>query len=251
MRYLLLIVACFALTCFSCGEAAGNDDNAVQPVKPGSPGEISADVTDTARSLIEVQMESIGLVDVASVDSTLLVDLRYSTTNNFTGRDLYGDLNRCYLQKDVAEKLAKAQAELRRRFPYYGLLVFDGARPVSIQRYMWDSISFLPGERQKYLSNPENRSLHNYGAAVDLTIIDAQGRELDMGTPYDFFGEMAHPREEEHFFESGQLTESQVANRMLLREVMRAAGFTGIETEWWHFNSTSRANAAVTYPLVE
>jgi D-alanyl-D-alanine dipeptidase len=163
---------------------------------------------------------------------------------------MYGDLNRCYLQKDVAAKLVVAERELQKEYPYYTLLVFDGARPVSIQQYMWDSVALPPGDRQKYLSNPDNRSLHNYGAAVDLTIVDNKGRELDMGTPYDFFGEMAHPRMEAAYFESGVLSEVQLSNRELLRSVMRAAGFTPIETEWWHFNSTSREHASEIYPVI-
>lgn len=209
------------------------------------------EIAEKRKSLIELEMEKLGLVDILSLDSTIKVDLRYSSANNFTGKDMYGDLNRCYLQKDVADKLVKAQAELKRQYPYYNLLVFDGARPVSIQQFMWDSVNLSPADRQKYLSNPDNRSLHNYGAAVDVSIIDDKGRELDMGTPYDFFGEMAHPRRENEYFESGELTETQLANRELLRSVMQFAGFSRIETEWWHFNSTSRVRAAEMYPVIE
>lgn len=203
------------------------------------------------KSAIELEMEELGLVNIQSLDSTIKVDLRYSTENNFTGKDMYGDLNNCYLQKDVAEKLVKAQAALRSRYPYYSLLVFDGARPVSIQQLMWDSVDLSPMDRQKYLSNPANKSLHNYGAAVDVTIVDEAGNELDMGTPYDYFGELAHPRKEAYYFESGELTATQIANRELLREVMRTAGFSRIETEWWHFNSTSRVRASEIYPVIE
>lgn len=203
------------------------------------------------KSAIELAMEQLGLVDILSLDSTLKVDLRYSTSDNFTGKDMYGDLNRCYLQKDVAEKLVKAQLELKRQFPYYGLIIFDGARPVSIQQLMWDSVDLSPLDRQKYLSNPANRSLHNYGAAVDVSIVDERGAELDMGTPYDYFGELAHPRKETEYFGTGELTETQIANRELLRSVMRTAGFSRIETEWWHFNSTSRVRAAEIYPVIE
>jgi len=203
------------------------------------------------KSEIEMEMEMLGLVDVLSLDSTLKVDLRYSTLNNFTGKDMYGDLNRCYLQKDVADKLVTAQAELKKQYPYYSLIVFDGARPVSIQQLMWDSVNLSPLDRQKYLSNPANRSLHNYGAAVDVSIIDESGTELDMGTPYDYFGELAHPRKETEYFEAGELTQTQLSNRELLRTVMRAAGFSRIETEWWHFNSTSRVHAAEIYPVIE
>jgi D-alanyl-D-alanine dipeptidase len=116
---------------------------------------------------------------------------------------------------------------------------------------MWDSVDLSPSERQKYLSNPGNYSLHNFGAAVDLTIIDDHGRELDMGTPYDYFGTEAHPRSEQTLYSEGKLTASQIINREILRDVMRQAGFTGIETEWWHFNSCSRIRATEIYTLVK
>lgn len=206
---------------------------------------------EPVKSAIELEMENLGLVDVLSLDSSLHVDLRYSTPNNFTGKDMYGDLNRCYLQKDVADKLVKAQALLKEKYPEYSLLVLDGARPVSIQQYMWDSVDLSPLDRSKYLSNPANRSLHNFGAAVDVTIVDNSGIELDMGTPYDYFGELAHPRKEQEFLASGELSQVQLSNRELLRSVMRAAGFSRIETEWWHFNSTSRVHAAEIYPVIE
>lgn len=249
----------FSVFCFTIAVIAGcqpgadtssRRDTALTIVEPDTLTDTTAPAAP-AKSPIELELEALGLVDILSLDSTLIVDLRYSDVNNFTGKDMYGDLNRCYLQKDVAMKLVEAQKKLRAQYPYYSLLVFDGARPVSIQQFMWDSVSLPPGDRQKYLSNPANRSLHNYGAAVDLTIIDDKGRELDMGTPYDFFGELAHPRAEGEFFAAGQLTEMQMANRELLRSVMRAAGFSPIDTEWWHFNSTSRVKAAEMYPVIE
>lgn len=200
---------------------------------------------------MELYLDSLGLINVVSKDSSLRLDIRYSSVNNFVGKDLYGEFSSCYLQKDVAEKLVRAHSLLRSRFPYYRFLIFDGARPVSIQQLMWDSVALPPLERQKYLSNPGNFSLHNFGAAVDLTIVDEDGRELDMGTPYDYFGTEAHPRNEGRMYAEGKLSATQIMNRELLRSVMREAGFTGIETEWWHFNSCSRAKALEIYPLVK
>lgn len=204
-----------------------------------------------ALSRMDLYLDSLGLVNVLSLDSMLRLNIRYSSTANFTGKDLYGEYNSCYLQKDVAEKLIKAHAILRTNYPYYRFLIFDGARPVSVQQLMWDSVDLSPSERQKYLSNPGNYSLHNFGAAVDLTIIDDHGRELDMGTPYDYFGTEAHPRSEQTLYSEGKLTASQIINREILRDVMRQAGFTGIETEWWHFNSCSRIRATEIYTLVK
>ncbi|TND08044.1 MAG: D-alanyl-D-alanine dipeptidase [Bacteroidetes bacterium] len=208
---------------------------------------VSKDSLDT----LSLQLLKAGLVDVQSLDSGIRVDLRYSTTDNFLGIDVYGDFNRCFLQADVAEKLVHAQRILRKKYPYYNLVVYDAVRPLHIQRMMWDTLKLPPGEKQKYLSNPANGSLHNYGAAVDLSIINDSGFELDMGTPFDFFGEMAHPQRENALLEEGKLSRRQVANREILRGVMREAGFFNIQTEWWHFNSCRREEAKLKYALVE
>lgn len=202
-------------------------------------------------SELENKIAAYGLTDISKLDSTIVIELRYSTVNNFLGRDMYGDFDRCFLQPDVAAKLVIAQAELRKKYPYYSLIVYDAVRPLHIQRMMWDTLHLPPGEKQKYLSNPDNGSLHNYGAAVDVSIVDEKGIVLDMGTPYDFFGEKAHPVKEQFYLESGELTDRQIFNREILRGVMRKGGFFGIQTEWWHFNSCTRAVAAEKYVIVE
>ena len=116
---------------------------------------------------------------------------------------------------------------------------------------MWDTIAVPYSEKSKYVSNPKNGSLHNFGAAVDLSIVDQNGIELDMGTKYDYFGELAYPREEERMIKEGKLTHIQLLNRELLRTVMIAGGFFGITTEWWHFNSCKRNEAYSRYKIIE
>jgi len=101
------------------------------------------------------------------------------------------------------------------------------------------------------VANPKAGSIHNYGCAVDITISDMSGTRLDMGTPLDFFGELAQPRYEEKFLKEGKLTEEQVANRRLLRKVMYAAGFQGIKNEWWHFEAFDKKHIRKTYSIVE
>lgn len=192
-----------------------------------------------------------GLVNVQDVDSTIRVDLKYSTTDNFLGIDVYGDLENCYLQPDVAEKLALAQMFLKSKYPYYSIIVYDGVRPRRIQKLMWDTINVERSERPKYLSNPQYGSLHNFGAAVDVSIVNQEGIALDMGTPYDFFGDLAYPELEKKMLEEGRLTQRQVLNRELLRNVMERAGFFNIQTEWWHFNSCYRREAMRKYRIVE
>ncbi len=210
------------------------------------PRQLPLSISEIERSIIKA-----GLVDIKKVDSNIVVDLKYSTCDNFLCADMYGDFNKCYLQPDVAEKLKLAQQFLRSKFPYYNLIVFDAARPRSIQYKMWASIDVPYCERSKYLSNPNSGSLHNFGAAVDISIIDKNGFELDMGTPYDFFGELAYPREEERMIFEGKLTHTQLLSRELLRSVMEHSGFSSITTEWWHFNSCSRKEAYLKYAMIE
>lgn len=202
-------------------------------------------------SELEKKLMEAGLINVKDLDSTIKTELRYSTINNFLKLDMYGDFDQCYLQKDVAQKLAEAQKYLRKKFPFYSLIVYDAVRPQHIQRMMWDTLHLPPGERQKYLSNPGKGSLHNYGAAVDLSIIDEHGIPLDMGTDFDYFGDKAQPQKENELLANGELTQYEISNREILREVMRHAGFFGIQTEWWHFNSCTRERAAEIYKMVE
>ena len=93
--------------------------------------------------------------------------------------------------------------------------------------------------------------MHNFGAAVDLSIINENGYVLDMGTEYDYFGELAYPREEDRMIKEGKLSHKQLLNRELLRSVMEQSGFSGITTEWWHFNSCRRSEAYTLYPIIE
>jgi D-alanyl-D-alanine dipeptidase len=218
---------------------------------------IDADLGETKHeksiSALEEKMIAAGLVDIQSVDSTIHVDVKYATTDNFMGQVLYKDYHKVYLQKVVAERLAKAQKALQKIDPTLTLLVFDGTRPRSVQQAMWDALDTIPfNERVKFVSNPVNGSIHNYGCAVDLTIMNkySKGR-LDMGADYDDLRKIAYPRHEEKLLASGELTTLQVQNRKLLRQVMRAGGFWVIQTEWWHFNAFSRKKAAELFDIVE
>ena len=232
----------------------GLESKSITIIKPDSivlmsshlEGIISSKICKAEQSLIDE-----GLTDVQTMDSSIVVDLKYSTCDNFLGLDVYGDLNKCYLQPDVAQKLKVSQKALKFKFPFYNLIIFDAVRPRSIQTKMWDTIAVPYYERSKYVSNPKNGSLHNFGAAVDVSIVDKNGIELDMGTKYDYFGELAYPREEERMIKEGKLTHIQLLNRELLRGVMEAGGFFGITTEWWHFNSCFRNEAYTKYKIIE
>lgn len=203
---------------------------------------------------IEKQLIARGLVDVQKVDPTLLVELKYATTDNFMKKKVYGELQRAYLQKETAEKLAQAHAYLKEVKPNYRFLIYDAVRPNSIQYILWDTLDEMgipPKDKPKYVADPTKGSNHNFGCAVDLTIVDENGQPLDMGTPFDFFGPLAYPRLEQEMLRSGKLTKQQVANRELLRNAMRKAGFIVNTTEWWHFDSMSKAQARAKYGMIE
>ncbi len=148
--------------------------------------------------LIEKQMMEQGLLNIRELDSSILVELKYSTNDNFVGTDVYGDLTNAYLQRMPAEKLIKANQLLKDKYPNYRLLVYDAARPLRIQKIFWDLLDSIPPTRRKdYVSDPSEVSIHNLGSAVDLTIFDLERNQvLDMGTKYDYFGELAYPKYE-------------------------------------------------------
>ena len=166
------------------------------------------------------------------------VDLRYATDNNFVGRDLYSPYDCAWLHVEAASALEKVVAWLAARRPDLTPLVLDALRPQRVQQQLWDALDGTG--LQMYLANPARGSIHSYGMALDITLLDADGRELDMGTGFDDMTNLSHPALEEGFLQAGQLTEAQVANRRLLREAMLQAGFLGINTEWWHFDCGDR-----------
>lgn len=194
-------------------------------------------------------LKGMGLVDVQQDCPEVLVDLKYSSPDNFVGQDVYGDLDKCFLQKGASAKLAAAQRKLRKLRPGWRLLVFDGARPRRIQARFFAIVKGTP--QRQYVADPARGSIHNYGAAVDLTIVDADGRELDMGTPFDFFGELAQPRLESELLAQGKLTRKQLDNRLLLRNVMTSAGFLPISNEWWHFDAFPPKEVRARFKIIE
>lgn len=183
---------------------------------------LAADVSDEA-------LKQAGLVEPSQLDSSLVLDIRYATANNFTGRQVYPSA-RCYLRTDIARKLVAVQKALR--VQGLGLKVYDCYRPFSVQEEFW---RIMPDSR--YVMQPtrdENgrmlkSSRHNKGAAVDVTLVDKKGRELAMPTEYDDFTEKAH---------RGSPAASAIArkNSDALEKAMFSQGFEPLATEWWHFD---------------
>lgn len=159
--------------------------------------------------------------DLAILDTSIFIDMRYATNNNFVQEKMY-ECGRCFLRPAAARAVAAAHRELQRQG--LALKMLDCYRPRPVQWKLWEKV---PDRR--YVSDPRKGSMHNRGAAVDLTLADSTGRELDMGTPYDFFGPEAHPSYQ-------ALPDSVLANRALLRETMIRHGFRPIRTEWWHYS---------------
>ncbi len=194
-------------------------------------------------------MESIGLVNIAEADSSIVIDLMYTRADNFTGKVLYEDLHEAYLHPDALKGLLRAQQELKKRHPAYRLIVYDAARPMSVQQQMWNVVKGT--SKNIYVSNPaRGGGLHNYGLAVDISILDAASRPLPMGTKVDHLGPEAHITHEAALVQSGKITKQEQANRLLLRSVMRTAGFRALSSEWWHFNWCSRQEAKQKYKVI-
>lgn len=190
------------------------------------------------------------LVNISSLDSNIRVVLHYSTSQNFLNKPIYKGLKDCYLPCEVAIKLCNAEYLLNSKFPNYHIIVFDAVRPLHVQKQMWEELKMPVEEKINYLAHPNDLSLHNYGAAVDVGIIGDNDVLLDMGTPFDFFGELSEPKREKEFLNNGQLSNVALTNRLLLRDIMTQAGFTTITSEWWHFNATNKASAATKFELI-
>ncbi len=177
------------------------------------------------------------------------VELKYATTDNLLKKNVYGPFDQAFLHRNAAAKLKSAAKRLHTRLPGATLVIYDALRPRSVQRALWKLV--VGTSKQSYVVNPEFGSMHNYGLAVDLTIENAYGHALDMGTEYDSLKSLAQPKLEKRFLAEGKLTAEQVGNRQLLRSVMTEAGFRSIGNEWWHFDATSWQDAHVNYRIVE
>ncbi|HET9637148.1 MAG TPA: M15 family metallopeptidase [Gemmatimonadaceae bacterium] len=167
------------------------------------------------------------LTDARTLDSTIVVELRYATPNNFTGAPLPGYLaNRAFLRREAAVALAQVQRDLRAQG--LGLKIFDSYRPVRATLAMVDWTQRVHREdllRDGYIAS---RSRHNLGLAIDLTLIDrTTGRELEMGTPFDTFSAAAH---------TANAMGLAAEHRQRLKAAMERRGFLNYDQEWWHFS---------------
>jgi D-alanyl-D-alanine dipeptidase len=164
-------------------------------------------------------------VDVTAVIPDAVIDMRYATADNFTKQKVYPAAT-CKLRRSVAARLAKAAKVLRKQGRR--LLVWDCYRPTSVQEQFW---KLVPDER--YVANPAKGSRHSRGAAVDLGLVDKDGKPVTLPTAFDDFSEAAH--------RDKALKGEQGAEARRLEAAMKAAGFVGMPTEWWHFDAPDAA----------
>lgn len=162
------------------------------------------------------------LVDVAQVCPNVLIDLRYATDNNFTGKRVYQENARCLLLPEVAQALNQANAILMQQG--YTLKIWDAFRPLSAQQILWDRV-----RDERYVANPAKGGRHTRGTAVDCTLVHLDGSPVVMPTAFDDFTERAHS-------DYPDLPDEILKNRQLLHDAMRAQGFEPVATEWWHFD---------------
>lgn len=166
-------------------------------------------------------LDVLSWTDVTEIDSTIVLDIRYATTNNTTHFKIY-ECPACFLRPEMAAALVKANAEFRKKG--YRIKVFDCYRPKPAQQELWNAI-----RNPMYVARPSVGSDHNRGTAVDLTLVDDKLQEVDMGTPFDFFGAQAH-------IDYKDLPTPVLQNRKYLRETLQQYGFKPLSSEWWHFS---------------
>lgn len=167
----------------------------------------------------------------------LAVDLQYADSTNESGQNLYCGQQRVFLHRLAAQKLKKALTLLKAEHPGYKLIIWDAARPLFAQQALWDQVKGT--SRTKYVSNPRKGSLHNYGMALDVTAQAVSGSEVAMGSGFDDFSPLASASSPalDSLRANGHLSERQVKNRKILKDLLRRAGWVQLPTEWWHFNA--------------
>lgn len=175
------------------------------------------------------------MVDLEELSKEFNYEIRYATEDNFTNQQLY-DCAKCLLRPEVANALVEANqyfCELG-----YRIKIYDCYRPLDVQKKMW---KIAP--KSGYVGNPYgNGSIHNRGAAVDMTLETLEGCYVEMGSDYDYFGKEAH-------IDNYNFTKEILANRKLLFDGMKKFGFSPIRTEWWHFSYRKKSFGILNTPL--
>ena len=224
MKGIILIL--FTTILFSCTSKSNREsqNKIIQSDTTITKSENDSISNESLKNNVNIDLSDSSFINLLSLSDKFDLDLKYATSDNFLNEPVYS-CSSCFLRLEIAKKLIEAN-----KFFYsmgYHIKLFDCYRPLSVQKKMWE---IMPDAR--YVANPSSRlgSFHNRGSAVDLTLVDSLGNELNMGTPFDFFGKESH-------FDFKDLPLEVLKNRILLREGMEMAGFNGIRTEWWHFST--------------
>ena len=221
-------------------------------------------------SNLDSKMLAYNLVDITTLPGgeNIRVELKYSTSENFVGVDMYGNLERAYFEASFAQRVVEAQQYLQSRHPNYTLLIYDAARPISVQRYMRSVVEGT--EFEGFVADGSKGGRHNYGVAVDLTIATLDGTPLDMGASFDDFSDKASVKDTpdssdpktrtlaiyrtyaEEQVHKGLLSQEAANNRLLLIECMANAGLVPYRREWWHFEELmSMSDTRTKYKLLD
>jgi D-alanyl-D-alanine dipeptidase len=186
--------------------------------------------TSTLYSQQDEAIADTTFVKLKDYSTDFVYDMKYATEDNFLKAKVY-DCAECFLRLKTVKALVKANAKFMRKG--YRIQLFDCYRPLDIQKRMWKIIS-----NPEYVADPAKGSIHNRGGAVDITLVDADGKELDMGTTFDFFGPEAG-----HYFDN--LPDEVKKNRILLKRIMQKNDFISFDSEWWHYNLKNAAKEKV------
>jgi D-alanyl-D-alanine dipeptidase len=163
-------------------------------------------------------------VNLKDYSQDFVYDMKYATTDNFLKAKVY-DCAACFLRLKTVEALLEANKKFIKKG--YKIKIFDCYRPLDIQKKMWEIVP-----NPEYVANPAKGSIHNRGGAVDITLVDSNEKELEMGTSFDYFGiEASH--------KYLNVSEEVKANRELLKRIMNKNGFNSFDSEWWHYNLRS------------
>lgn len=193
-----------------------------------------------------------GLVNVSALQPSIKIDIKYATTDNFTGKILYTEDVGAYAEPALAKAVAQAQETLKSIDKDLSIVIFDAARPISVQKDMFEVVRGTESER--FVANPYGEfagGFHNYGMAVDVAIVDKNGDMLDFGTGYDSFEDIAHSGGEAELVKNGLLSFEAYNNRQLLYYVMGKHGMLPYAYEWWHFQLTYKESDKAYYGLLD
>jgi zinc D-Ala-D-Ala dipeptidase len=183
---------------------------------------ISANAQNEAYSTpVKTEIADTTFVNLKDYSNDFIYDMKYATEDNFLKAKVY-DCAECFLRLKTVEALIAANKDFMKKG--YKIKLYDCYRPLSIQKKMWEIVP-----NPEYVADPKKGSIHNRGGAVDISIVDAKGKEVDMGTPFDFFGIKAG-----HNYK--KLSTQIKSNRAYLKKVMIANGFNSFDSEWWHYN---------------